>query len=53
MPRWQRRFSIQAGSVEAFVAFFAPGFVRLSYATGEANIVKGLDRMARALGELR
>ena len=34
-------------------AFFAPGFVRLSYATSQANIEKGLERMARALGELR
>jgi aspartate aminotransferase len=33
-------------------AFFAPGFVRLSYATSQANIEKGLSRMARALAEL-
>ena len=33
-------------------AFFAPGFVRLSYATSEANIEKGLDRMKEALGKL-
>jgi aspartate aminotransferase len=33
-------------------AFFAPGFVRLSYATAQANIDKGLSRMARALAEL-
>ena len=34
-------------------AFFAPGFVRLSYATSTANIEKALPRMARALAELR
>jgi aspartate aminotransferase len=34
-------------------AFFAPGFVRLSYATSQANIDKGLARMARALAELK
>jgi len=34
-------------------AFFAPGFVRLSYATSQANIEKGLTRMARALADLR
>jgi len=34
-------------------AFFAPGFVRLSYATSRENIEKGLARMAAALGELR
>jgi aspartate aminotransferase len=34
-------------------AFFAPGFVRLSYATSQANIEKGLARMGRALAELR
>jgi aspartate aminotransferase len=33
-------------------AFFAPGFVRLSYATSEANIKKGLARMADALAKL-
>jgi aspartate aminotransferase len=33
-------------------AFFAPGFVRLSYATSVANIEQGLARMARALAEL-
>lgn len=33
-------------------AFFAPGFVRLSYATAQPNIEKGLARMARALAEL-
>jgi aspartate aminotransferase len=34
-------------------AFFAPGFVRLSYATSRENIEKGLARMAAALVELR
>jgi aspartate aminotransferase len=34
-------------------AFFAPGFVRLSYATSRANIEKGLARMADALAKLR
>jgi aspartate aminotransferase len=34
-------------------AFFAPGFVRLSYATSPANLEKGVARMARALSELR
>jgi len=34
-------------------AFFAPGFVRLSYATSQANIEKGLTRMATALAGLR
>jgi aspartate aminotransferase len=33
-------------------AFFAPGFIRLSYATSQANIDKGLARIARALTEL-
>lgn len=33
-------------------AFFAPGFVRLSYATSQANIEKGLARMAQALAAL-
>jgi aspartate aminotransferase len=33
-------------------AFYAPGFVRLSYATSQANIEKGLARMAEALGML-
>ena len=33
-------------------AFFAPGFVRLSYATSQANIEKGLARMALALAAL-
>jgi aspartate aminotransferase len=33
-------------------AFFAPGFVRLSYATSQANIDIGLSRMACALAEL-
>lgn len=34
-------------------AFFAPGFVRLSYATSQANIEQGLSRMAQALADLR
>jgi aspartate aminotransferase len=34
-------------------AFFAPGFVRLSYATTQANIEKGLARMADALANLK
>jgi aspartate aminotransferase len=34
-------------------AFFAPGFVRLSYATSMANVETGVARMAGALGELR
>jgi aspartate aminotransferase len=33
-------------------AFFAPGFVRLSYATARANIEPGLARMAQALSAL-
>jgi aspartate aminotransferase len=34
-------------------AFFAPGHIRLSYATSQALIAKGLQRMAQSLGELR
>ncbi|HEY5281965.1 MAG TPA: pyridoxal phosphate-dependent aminotransferase [Polyangia bacterium] len=34
-------------------AFFAPGFVRLSYATAQANIEKGLARMAASLVKLK
>jgi aspartate aminotransferase len=34
-------------------AFYAPGFVRLSYATSQANIEKGVGRMAEALGKLK
>ena len=34
-------------------AFFAPGFVRLSYATAQANIEKGLARMAASLAKLK
>jgi aspartate aminotransferase len=34
-------------------AFFAPGFVRLSYATSMTNIEEALSRMAHALSELR
>jgi aspartate aminotransferase len=33
-------------------AFYAPGFVRLSYATSQANIEKGVSRIAEALGKL-
>jgi aspartate aminotransferase len=34
-------------------AFYAPGFVRLSYATSQANIEKGVARMGEALGKLK
>ncbi|HEY0712242.1 MAG TPA: pyridoxal phosphate-dependent aminotransferase, partial [Polyangia bacterium] len=34
-------------------AFYAPGFVRLSYATSQANIEKGVARIAEALGNLK
>jgi aspartate aminotransferase len=34
-------------------AFYAPGFVRLSYATSQANIEKGVARMGEALARLR
>jgi aspartate aminotransferase len=34
-------------------AFFAPGYVRLSYATAQASIEKGLARMATALAALK
>ncbi len=34
-------------------AFYAPGYVRLSYATSQANIEKGVGRMAEALKSLR
>ena len=34
-------------------AFLAPGFVRLSYATSQANIERGLSRLAKALAELK
>jgi aspartate aminotransferase len=34
-------------------AFFAPGFVRLSYATSQANIEKGLVRIGEALAKLK
>lgn len=34
-------------------AFCAPGFVRLSYATSQANIETGLARIAESLGKLR
>jgi aspartate aminotransferase len=43
----EARIAVVPGS-----AFFAPGFVRLSYATSQANIDEGLSRMARALAEL-
>jgi aspartate aminotransferase len=33
-------------------AFYAPGFIRLSYATSQANIEKGLARLGEALGKL-
>jgi aspartate aminotransferase len=33
-------------------AFFAPGFIRLSYATAQANLKKALPRIAAALGNL-
>src|SRR5204863_7335012 len=32
-------------------AFYAPGFVRLSYATSQANIEKGIARLGEALGK--
>jgi aspartate aminotransferase len=34
-------------------AFYAPGFVRLSYATSQANIEKGVGRLAEALKALK
>jgi len=34
-------------------AFYAPGFVRLSYATSQANIEKGLVRFGEALAKLK
>jgi aspartate aminotransferase len=34
-------------------AFYAPGFIRLSYATSQANIEKGVARIAEALGKLK
>jgi aspartate aminotransferase len=33
-------------------AFYAPGYVRLSYATSQANIEKGVSRMAEAFKKL-
>ena len=33
-------------------SFYAPGFVRLSYATSQANIEKGVSRLGEALGKL-
>jgi aspartate aminotransferase len=34
-------------------AFYAPGYVRLSYATSQANIEKGLSRIGEALARLK
>jgi aspartate aminotransferase len=34
-------------------AFYAPGYVRLSYATSQANIEKGLGRIGDALAKLK
>lgn len=34
-------------------AFWAPGFLRLSYATSMENIQKGLDRIEEAIGKLK
>lgn len=34
-------------------AFYAPGYVRLSYATSQANIEKGISRIAEALAQLK
>jgi aspartate aminotransferase len=34
-------------------AFYAPGFVRLSYATSQANIEKGISRLGESLGKLK
>jgi len=34
-------------------AFYAPGFIRLSYATSQANIEKGVGRLGEALGKLK
>ncbi len=34
-------------------AFYAPGYIRLSYATSQANIEKGLARVAEVLGKLK
>lgn len=33
-------------------AFYAPGYVRLSYATSQSNIEKGVARLAESLGKL-
>ena len=33
-------------------AFYAPGFVRLAYATSQANIEKGIARIGEALAKL-
>jgi aspartate aminotransferase len=34
-------------------AFYAPGYIRLSYATSQANIEKGLSRIGEALAKLK
>jgi aspartate aminotransferase len=34
-------------------AFYAPGYIRLSYATSQANIEKGLNRIGEALAKLK
>ena len=34
-------------------SFYAPGYVRLSYATSQANIEKGVARMGEALSKLQ
>jgi aspartate aminotransferase len=34
-------------------AFYAPGYIRLSYATSQANIEKGLGRIGEALAKLK
>jgi aspartate aminotransferase len=34
-------------------AFYASGYVRLSYATSQANIEKGLTRIGEALAKLK
>ena len=34
-------------------AFGTPGYVRLSYATSDDNIIEGVGRMAALLGEAR
>ena len=34
-------------------AFCAPGYIRLSYATSDANIVEAMKRIAAALARLK